>query len=189
MTADEMVALSKQYTFWSWSAQDSVNPIPMAKAEGVYFWDANGKRYIDMNSQLMCVNIGHGDRRVIKAIQDQAAKLVYAGPSMATEVRAKIGPLLAKHTPGDLNKFFFVLGGAEANENAIDWRGNSRADKRSSRAIDRITARRQARSRSQAIIGAGRTNPAFPASCACSIRTSIAARFARTIPTAVRWTA
>lgn len=119
MTADEMVALSKQYTFWSWSAQDSVNPIPMAKAEGVYFWDANGKRYIDMNSQLMCVNIGHGDRRVIKAIQDQAAKLVYAGPSMATEVRAKIGPLLAKHTPGDLNKFFFVLGGAEANENAI----------------------------------------------------------------------
>jgi taurine--2-oxoglutarate transaminase len=119
MTADEMVALSKQYTFWSWSAQDSVNPIPMARAEGVYFWDANGKRYIDMNSQLMCVNIGHGNQRVIKAIQDQAAKLVYAGPSMATEVRAKIGPLLAKHTPGDLNKFFFVLGGAEANENAI----------------------------------------------------------------------
>jgi taurine--2-oxoglutarate transaminase len=119
MTAEEMVALSKQYTLWSWSAQDSVNPIPMARAEGVYFWDANGKRYIDMNSQLMCVNIGHGNPRVIKAIQDQAAKLAYAGPSMATEVRARIGPLLAKHTPGDLNKFFFVLGGAEANENAI----------------------------------------------------------------------
>ncbi len=119
MTAEEMVELSKQYTFWSWAAQDSVNPIPMARAEGIYFWDASGKRYVDMNSQLMCVNIGHGNQRVIKAIQDQAAKLVYAGPSMATEVRAQVGPLLAKHTPGDLNKFFFVLGGAEANENAI----------------------------------------------------------------------
>ncbi|HET7378006.1 MAG TPA: aminotransferase class III-fold pyridoxal phosphate-dependent enzyme [Anaerolineae bacterium] len=119
MTAEEMIALCKKYTLWSWSAQDAVNPIPMARAEGIYFWDPNGKRYIDMNSQLMCVNIGHGNQHVIKAIQDQAAKLAYAGPSMATEVRAKIGPMLAKHTPGDLNKFFFTLGGAEANENAI----------------------------------------------------------------------
>jgi taurine--2-oxoglutarate transaminase len=104
---------------WSWSAQDSVNPIPMSRAEGIYFWDANDQRYIDMNSQLMCVNIGHGNQHVIKAIQDQAAQLAYAGPSMATEVRARIGPLLAKHTPGNLNKFFFALGGAEANENAL----------------------------------------------------------------------
>jgi taurine---2-oxoglutarate transaminase len=119
MSSEEMVALSKQYTFWSWSAQDSVNPIPMDRAEGIYFWTPDGKRYIDMNSQLMCVNIGHGNQKVIRAIQDQAEKLAYAGPSMASEVRAKIGPLLAKHTPGDLNKFFFTLGGAEANENAI----------------------------------------------------------------------
>ena len=119
MTAEEMVALCKQYTFWSWSAQDAINPIPMARAEGIYFWDPNGKRYVDMNSQLMCVNLGHGDKRVIRAIQEQAEKLAYAGPSMASEPRAKIGPLLAKHTPGDLNKFFFTLGGAEANENAI----------------------------------------------------------------------
>jgi taurine--2-oxoglutarate transaminase len=119
LSAQEIVNLSKQYTFWSWSAQDAVNPIPMTRAEGIYFWDADGKQYVDMNSQLMCVNIGHGNPRVIKAIQDQAAKLAYAGPSMATEARAEIGPLLAKHTPGDLNTFFFVLGGAEANENAI----------------------------------------------------------------------
>lgn len=119
LSAQDIVNLSKQYTFWSWAAQDAVNPIPMTRAEGVYFWDADGKRYVDMNSQLMCVNIGHGHPRVIKAIQDQAARLAYAGPSMATEVRAEIGPLLAAHTPGDLDKFFFVLGGAEANENAI----------------------------------------------------------------------
>ncbi len=119
MTAEEMVALCKQYTFWSWAAQDSVNPIPMEHAEGIYFWTPDGKRYIDMNSQLMSVNIGHGNKKVIRAIQDQAAQLAYAGPSMASEPRARIGPLLAKHTPGDLDKFFFTLGGAEANENAI----------------------------------------------------------------------
>jgi taurine--2-oxoglutarate transaminase len=91
----------------------------MARGKGVYFWDADGKRYFDLNSQLMCVNIGHGDERVIKAIQDQAAELVYAGPGMATKVRAEIGRELAAVTPGDLKKFFFTLGGAEANESAL----------------------------------------------------------------------
>jgi taurine--2-oxoglutarate transaminase len=91
----------------------------MVKGKGVYFWDAEGKRYLDLNSQLMCVNIGHGDQRVIDAIKAQAEELVYAGPGMATRVRAEIGPLLASLTPGDLDKFFFTLGGAEANENAI----------------------------------------------------------------------
>ncbi len=119
LTAEEMVDLSSEYTLWSWSAQKAVKPIPMVKGQGVYFWDANGKRYLDFNSQLMCVNIGHGDRRVIEAIQRQAEELVYAGPGMATRVRAEFGPLLARHTPGNLNKFFFTLGGAEANENAI----------------------------------------------------------------------
>ena len=119
MSAEEMVALSKKHTFYSWSAQGAVNPIPMERAEGVYFWDANGKRYLDLNSQLMCVNIGHGDKRVIEAIKAQADELVYAGPNMATRVRAEIGQLLSRLAPGDLNKFFFTLGGSEANENAI----------------------------------------------------------------------
>jgi len=119
MTPDEMVELTKKHSFFSWSAQGAVNPIPMDHAKGVYFWDANGKRYFDLNSQLMCVNIGHGDQRVIDAIKAQADELVYAGPAMATKVRAEIGQELAAVTPGDLKKFFFTLGGAEANENAI----------------------------------------------------------------------
>jgi len=119
MTAEEIVSLTKRHTIFSWSAQGSVNPIPMVRGEGIYFWDANGKRYIDMNSQLMCVNIGHGDKRVIEAIKSQAEELVYAGPGMATAVRARVGRMLADLTPGDLNRFFFTLGGAEANENAI----------------------------------------------------------------------
>lgn len=119
MSAEEMVALTKQHSFFSWSAQGAVNPIPMTRGEGVYFWDATGKRYFDLNSQLMCVNIGHGNQRVIKAIQDQAAQLAYAGPGMATQVRAELGRALAAVSPAGLDKFFFVLGGAEANENAI----------------------------------------------------------------------
>jgi taurine--2-oxoglutarate transaminase len=119
MTAEEIVSLTKRHTIFSWSAQGSVNPIPMVRGEGIYFWDANGKRYIDMNSQLMCVNIGHGNKRVIEAIKSQAEELAYAGPGMATAVRARLGRMLAELTPGDLNRFFFTLGGAEANENAI----------------------------------------------------------------------
>ena len=119
MSADEMVALTKAHSFFSWSAQEAVNPIPMARAKGVYFWDATGKRYFDLNSQLMCVNIGHGDARVIDAIKRQAEELTYAGPSMASRVRAEIGRELAVLAPGDLKKFFFTLGGAEANESAI----------------------------------------------------------------------
>jgi taurine--2-oxoglutarate transaminase len=119
MSAAEIVDLTKRHTIFSWSAQGSVNPIPMVRGEGIYFWDADGKRYIDMNSQLMCVNIGHGNKRVIEAIKRQADELVYAGPGMATPVRARFGKMLAGLTPGDLDRFFFTLGGAEANENAI----------------------------------------------------------------------
>jgi len=104
---------------FSWSAQAKVSPIAMTKAEGIYFWDALGNKWTDMNSQLMCSNIGHGNKKVIEAIKSQAEELCYAGPGFATKVRAEVGPILAKHTPGDLKSFFFTLGGAEANENAI----------------------------------------------------------------------
>ena len=91
----------------------------MARAEGIHFWDSNEKRYTDINSQLMCTNIGHQHPKVIQAMKDQMDDLCYAAPGMATKVRAEFGPLLAKRTPGDLNKFFFTLGGAESNENAL----------------------------------------------------------------------
>jgi len=119
MTGDEMIALSKKHTFFEWSAQAAVDPIPVARAKGIYFWTPEGKRFIDFNSQLMCVNIGHGDPRVIKAIQDQAATLPYANPFMATEPRARLGEKLASIAPGDIDVFFFTNGGAESNENAI----------------------------------------------------------------------
>jgi taurine--2-oxoglutarate transaminase len=119
MTGEEIVALSKKHTITEYAAQDAVNPIPVARAKGVHFWTPEGKRFIDFNSQLMSVNIGHGDARVIAAITAQAEKVTYVTPSMTTEVRARLGAKLAEITPGDIDAFFFTNGGAEANENAF----------------------------------------------------------------------
>ena len=115
----EILRLNLEHSFWTWSAQGKVNPIPVTRAKGVYFWDADGKRYLDFNSMTMCVNIGHGDERVIEAIVQQARQLAYAGPPMATKPRAILGRLLSEITPGTLNHFLYTLGGADANENAI----------------------------------------------------------------------
>jgi taurine--2-oxoglutarate transaminase len=119
MTGDEMIALTKRHTLYEWSAQSKVDPIPVSGAKGSYFWTPEGKRYLDFNSQLMCVNIGHGHPKVIEAIARQAETLAYANPFMATEPRARLAAKLAEITPGDIDVFFFTNGGAEANENAI----------------------------------------------------------------------
>lgn len=119
MTGEEMIALVKKHTLFEWSAQSKVQPLPVAGAKGVYFWTPEGKRFLDFNSQLMSVNIGHGDPRVIEAIHRQASTLAYANPYMATEPRARLGAKLAEITPGDIDTFFFTNGGAESNENAI----------------------------------------------------------------------
>ena len=115
----QILPLSMEHSFWTWSAQGKVSPIPVKRAKGVYFWDVNDKRYLDFNSMVMCVNIGHGDERVINAIIEQARELPFAGPPMATRPRAALGSLLAEIAPGDIKTFLFTLGGADANENAI----------------------------------------------------------------------
>ena len=119
LSGQTIVELTKKHTLFEWSAQGAVDPIPVAGAKGCWFWTPEGKRYLDFNSQLMCVNIGHGDERVIRAIAQQAESLAYANPFMATEARARLGRKLAEICPGDIEVFFFTNGGAEANENAI----------------------------------------------------------------------
>lgn len=116
---DQILPLSLEHNFWTWSAQGKVGPIPVKRSQGVYFWDVNDKRYLDLNSMVMCVNIGHGDQRVIQAIINQAQELPFAGPGMATRPRARLGQLLAEITPPGLTRFLYTLGGADANENAI----------------------------------------------------------------------
>src|SRR5256886_14858127 len=91
----------------------------VANAKGVLFKTVDGRSFLDFNSQLMSVNAGHGDRRIIEAIKAQADRLPYISPFLATEVRARLGQKLAELLPGDIDKVFFTLAGADANENAI----------------------------------------------------------------------
>jgi taurine--2-oxoglutarate transaminase len=119
LSAAEIVDLSLRHTLFDWTAQSAVHPIPVDHAKGVEFFTVDGKRYLDFNSQLWSVNIGHGDARVIEAIRSQAEKLPYISPFHTTEVRARLGAKLAELLPGDMEKVFFTLGGAEANENAL----------------------------------------------------------------------
>ena len=120
ITDSELVQLSKKHTISEWAVQGTVDPLPIDHAEGIYLYTPEGRRYIDFNSQLMSVNIGHGDARVIKAIQEQAARLCYVAPGfMTSEPRARLGAKLATICPGDIEVFFFTNGGAEAIENAI----------------------------------------------------------------------
>jgi len=119
MNADEMIELCKKHSMYTWSAGNAVNPIPIERAEGVFMYEPSGKRHYDFNSQLMSVNIGHHHPKVREAMKDQIDKLLYVFPGTATEVRARLSQKLAGLVPGNINTFFYTLGGAEANENAL----------------------------------------------------------------------
>jgi taurine---2-oxoglutarate transaminase len=111
--------LDQKHVLHSWSVQSQISPLPVAGAEGRYFWDYDGKRYLDFASQLVNVSIGHQHPKVVAAIKEQADKLCTLGPPMAHEARSELARLLAEVTPGDLTMSFFTNGGAEANENAV----------------------------------------------------------------------
>jgi len=119
LSAEEITELCLKHTLYDWGMQSGLKPLPVTSAKGVYFHTADGRRFIDFNSQLMCVNAGHGDHRIVEAIQRQAEQLAYISPFMAHEPRARLGAKLAELLPGDIDKVFFTLGGAESNENAI----------------------------------------------------------------------
>lgn len=116
---DEIIKNNLDYTLFSWAKQGGLNPINASYAEGSYIYDRDGKRYLDFSSQLMNVNIGHGDQRITEAVVKQMKEVSYVFPGMATDVRGRLGKKIAEITPGNLTKTFFTLGGAEAIENAI----------------------------------------------------------------------
>ena len=117
--AEKVVADDRQYLIHSWSVQSALKPLAVAGAEGRYFWDYDGKRYLDFASQLVNVALGHQHPKVIAAIKEQADRLCTIGPPMANDKRSELARLVAEVMPGDLNHTFFTNGGAEANENAI----------------------------------------------------------------------
>jgi len=111
--------LDRAHVFHSWSAQAQINPMTVIAAQGSYIWDGDGKRLLDFSSQLVNTNIGHQHPTVVKAIQEQAAKLCTIAPQHANDARSEAARLIAELTPGDLNRVFFTNGGADANEHAI----------------------------------------------------------------------
>ena len=108
----------RAHVFHSWSAQGTLDPIDLVSGEGSYFWDSNGKKYLDFSSQLVNLNIGHQHPKLIAAIQEQAAKLCTVAPQFANEARSEAARLITELAPGDLNMVFFTNGGAEAAEYA-----------------------------------------------------------------------
>src|ERR1700751_1429515 len=104
----QIVEDAKKYVLYSWSVQNAINPIAVERAEGRYFFDYDGNRYLDFASQLVNVSIGHSHPKVVQAIKDQAEKLATIRAPMATEHRSRLGKLLAQGTPGDLTMSFFT---------------------------------------------------------------------------------
>ncbi|MDQ3293416.1 MAG: aminotransferase class III-fold pyridoxal phosphate-dependent enzyme, partial [Actinomycetota bacterium] len=118
--SDEQVRRDdREHVFHSWSAQGLIDPLPIAGAEGCWFWDYDGNRYLDFSSQLVNANIGHQHPKVVAAIQEQAGRLCTVAPTFANDKRGEAARLIAEVAPGDLNRVFFTNGGAEATENAI----------------------------------------------------------------------
>ncbi|MEV0274763.1 aspartate aminotransferase family protein [Streptomyces sp. NPDC050610] len=112
-------AADRAHVFHSWSAQGLIDPLAVAGAEGSYFWDYDGNRYLDFSSGLVFTNIGYQHPKVVAAIQEQAGRLATFAPAFAVESRSEAARLIAERTPGDLDKIFFTNGGAEAVENAV----------------------------------------------------------------------
>jgi taurine---2-oxoglutarate transaminase len=119
MSNQQIVKNNLDYTLFSWTKQGNLNPINASHANGSYIYDRDGKKYLDFSSQLMNVNIGHGNQRITNAVAKQMKEVSYVYPGMATDVRGRLGKKIAEITPGDLTKTFFTLGGAEAIENSI----------------------------------------------------------------------
>lgn len=119
LSKEQIISDSKEFSLFSWSAQASLNPIAIERAEGVYLYEIGGKKIIDFSSGLMSVNIGHGDQRVTAAVVEQMQKVSYVTPTCTTEIRAKLSRKLAEICPGDLNKAFYTLCGTSSIDNAI----------------------------------------------------------------------
>ena len=119
LAGDQVRELDQRHVFHSWSAQRLIDPTPIERAQGSYFWDYTGKRYLDFASQLVNLNIGHQHPKVVAAIQEQAARMTTVAPLFANDARSEAARLIAELAPDGLDRVFFTNGGAEANENAI----------------------------------------------------------------------
>lgn len=120
MSSEDVSKVVREHLFGTWRRQrGGWEPMNIVKAEGVYFYDSQGKRYLDFSSQLVNVNLGYGNENVINAIKRQLETLQYISPAFATEARARAARALLGIMPEGLTKFFFSTSGTEANEAAV----------------------------------------------------------------------
>jgi taurine---2-oxoglutarate transaminase len=119
MQESSIPELDRRHVLHSWSVNEGYQAPEVVRAEGCYFWDAAGKRYFDLSAQLLCVNAGHGQRKILDGIRAQLEHSCYVSPGLVSEPRARLAAMLAERAPGDLEKVFFTTSGAEANENAV----------------------------------------------------------------------
>ncbi len=119
MTSEQISSTTRETNYGTWRFQKSWKPLHIVDAEGCWFTDGAGKRYLDFSAQLMCVNLGHKNPRVVEAIAEQAKELAFVGPVYATTARARLSAKLLEVLPAGLEKFFFATSGTEANEAAF----------------------------------------------------------------------
>lgn len=119
MTGTEIKEMDLKYNLHSWAKQGGLNPMVITKAEGIYLWDSDGKRYMDMSSELVNANVGHGNKEIVEAIKEQADTYCFLSPAFALEPRSKLAKMVIDRMPDTMGKVFFTNGGADANENAI----------------------------------------------------------------------
>lgn len=119
MTEQEIKEQDLKYNLHSWSKQGNLNPIAVEKSDGIYFFDYAGKRYTDMSSQLVNLNLGHSNKEIVAAIKQQADQFCFMAPSYAVESRSRLAKMVIDLMPDNMGKVFFTNGGADANENAI----------------------------------------------------------------------
>ena len=119
LNREQTITYDKKYNQHPW-LKGNTEPIPIEKAEGIFFYDFNGKKYYDMSSQLSCVNIGYGNEDVIQAVNDQVKTLPYIAPAYASAPRSELAKMLVELAPDNIAKVFFTCGGSDANEAAIN---------------------------------------------------------------------
>lgn len=118
LTYEQAAALDRDYNQHPWLT-GSVDAVPIERGEGIYFWDYNGKKYYDMSSQLVNVNLGYGNKEIINAIKEQVETLPYIAPAYGSGPRAQLAQKLIELAPDNMGKVFFTCGGSDANEAAI----------------------------------------------------------------------
>jgi len=103
----------------SWCVQAEWDAPTIVGGQGAWFWDSEGRRYLDMSSQAECMSLGHQHPALVRAIQQQAEKLCFIHSDWGAEPRAELAERLLEKSGFEGGRVFFTLGGADANETAV----------------------------------------------------------------------